>query len=246
VAREVSFFSSNIDYWATAGVPQQAPTPEKGEIPEKTIEKKGRSAEQDSQAKTFEWKNYLDANSTDFFREGDYTPPEPYMELVRNPTDRNISMWFAYMGKKNALAERLSKRMEEYAMTHGTAMPREATEAVMEKARSLPVASDDFERYRFRMYFDSTCPHCKHMFETLNELQDRGYFVEARQLDSGSTEHLNSHVAITAAAPGEAKRLNISSVPFLLVGDLKSKKVFKQSGYASAVDVLAKVHEKDQ
>ena len=37
----------------------------------------------------------------EFFKEGDYSPPEPFMELARNPTDENIRMWFQYLDKKN-------------------------------------------------------------------------------------------------------------------------------------------------
>ena len=94
------------------------------------------------------------------------------------------------------------------------------------------------------MYFDSQCPHCKRMFETLNDLQDRGYLVEARQVDRGSLEHIKSNVAIVSASSAEVKKQNIAAVPLLLIGDLRNKKVYRQSGFMTPEQILAQIHER--
>ena len=61
--------------------------------------------------KSFKWSNYLDPKNDEFFKEGSYTPPKPFMELARNPSDKNIGNWIAYNKKKNALNQRLQLRM---------------------------------------------------------------------------------------------------------------------------------------
>jgi len=245
-ASEFQYFDESINYWGKESkvegesVPKLDAAKSKPEIPKKEDVANSTTKEKEE----FRWNKYMDPSNKEFFREGDYTPPEPFMELVRNPTDQNIRMWFAYMDRKNELANRLGKRMEEYAQVNGAAMPKVAKEKIVQVARQIPTPADDFERFRFRMYFDSQCPHCKRMFETLNDLQDRGYFVEARQVDNGPLDQIRSHVAIVAATAGELKQYNVTAVPLLLIGDLKHKKVYRQSGFMNPEQILAQIHER--
>lgn len=242
-AGELQYFDGPVNYW---GKDEKA---EVESIPREDVTKsKPENSKMEDAAiaitkekEEFQWAKYLDPNNKDFFREGDYTPPEPFMELVRNPSDQNIRMWFTYMDRKNELASRLSKRMGEYAQANGVAMPKEAKEKIVQAAKQIPTPADDFERFRFRMYFDSQCPHCKQMFETLNDLQDRGYFVEARQVDSGPLDHLRSHVPMVMAKAGEIKQYNVTAVPLLLIGDLKNKKVYRQSGFMTPEQIIAQI-----
>ena len=98
------------------------------------------------------------------------------MEVAKNPTDKNISMWFKYLEIKNKLATRLQSRMAEYlAKKPGVKIP-EATKRGLEIKRKS-IAKVDAKRFRVRMYFESTCPHCKKMMTTLKSLQEQGYFV---------------------------------------------------------------------
>lgn len=239
LAKEMPYFDSTINYWgkpkqdATKEIPKQQAT--------KTADKREANAET-AKPETFKWETFLNPKNKEFFREGDYTPPEPFMELVRNPTDENIRMWFTYMERKNELSSRLAKRMEEFSKNNAASLPREAKVAIQKTAASIPLADDEFERFRFRMYFDSQCPHCHQMFETLNDLQDRGYFVEARQVDRGSLAGIHSNVAIVQADSAEVHKYHITSVPLLLIGDLKNKKVFRQSGFMTPDEVLASIH----
>lgn len=239
---EFQYFENSIDYWGkeeTSEVKDSSKTESKLIRPEEKKEAATNTTKED-----FQWNKYMNPANKEFFREGDYTPPEPFMELVRNPTDENIRMWFAYMERKNELASRLQRRMMEYAQAAGPSIQKEAKENIVQVASRMPIPADDFERFRFRMYFDSQCPHCKRMFETLNDLQDRGYFVEARQVDNGALDHIRSHVAIVSANAFEVKQYNISAVPLLLVGDLKTKKVYRQSGFLTPEQILAKIHER--
>jgi thiol-disulfide isomerase/thioredoxin len=248
-AGEVTFFGEGIDYWndkaktvapapeASVSPPPSAPTSTAESI--KQAEAAGTEQKpQEGPVEKFDWQPFLDAKSKEFFREGDYTPPEPFMEIVRNPSDANLRMWFAYIERKNALTQRLAERMNEYVRKNGGAMPAEARAHVQTVASKLPTVARDYRSLRFRMYFDSTCPHCKKMFQTLNELQSRGYFVEARQVDQGPTQHLGSEVPIVPASKDELKKFGVNSVPLTLIGDLGTGTVFRHSGFQSADDLF--------
>ncbi len=239
-AGNVSYFDSSINYWGKTSK-EVVKNPETLEASKKSITE---TSPKESKTDSFKWETYLNPNNKEFFREGDYTPPEPFMELVRNPTDENIRMWFAYMEQKNELSTRLSKRMEEFAAKNTATLPREAKLPAHKIAVHQSLADDEFERYRFRMYFDSQCPHCHQMFETLNDLQDRGYFVEARQVDRGSIAGIKSNVAVVQASTTEVQKFHVTAVPLLLIGDLKNKKVYRQSGFMTPDEVIAAIHHK--
>ncbi len=241
----IQYFDTAINYWesekieATKTAKDKKLTPD---IQKKIVVKEPEANPKDAVA--FPWNNYLDPKQDAFFKEGDYMPPEPFMELARNPSDGNIKMWFSYIEKKNQVAERLAKRMEEYAAANSATFSKEAKEKLTHRIQNIPVPDDDFKRFRFRLYFDSTCPHCKKMFGTLNDLQDRGYFVEARQIDRGPLGDLHALVPIYPADPTDVKKLAIMSVPLLLIGDAQRGKVYRQSGFMTSDNVLAEIRSK--
>lgn len=236
LAEEVNFFSGGIDYWREAAAPTAEPKAPEPQEPAKTVAKTT-----DADDERFDWRPFLDAKNKEFFREGDYTPPEPFMEIMRDPSDANLHMWFAYIERKNALTQRLAARMDEYVRRNGGSMSQQEKSRVETVASQLPRADPhDYRALRFRMYFDSTCPHCQKMFATLNSLQERGYFVEARQIDSGSLAHIRASVPIQRATPDEVKSFQIRSVPFLLVGDMRKGTVYRQTGFATPEEILSK------
>ncbi|MGE0526401.1 MAG: conjugal transfer protein TraF, partial [Bdellovibrionales bacterium] len=175
---------------------------------------------------TFPWKTYLDPKNKEFFKEGDYTPPEPFMEIARNPTDENIQNWFEFMKKKNELARRLDQRVREYMAKNGQALAVDhrpgvlVTQAKLQPPSWIPL---DSERFKVRMYFESTCPHCKRMFGVLKRLQDKGIEVHALQIDRGPISANERIVPLGLATPEEVKKHRINGVPFLLVADTKRK-----------------------
>ncbi len=161
------------------------------------------------------------------------------MEVVRNPSDANLKNWFAYMNKKNELTQKLQERMNEYLAKNAPSVEPTAQATLKQRLAALPVAAPDTQRFRFRLYFDSHCPHCKHMFQTLYDLQKNGYFVEARQVDSDPRGLEGLGVPVARVAPGEVQAKDIQSVPVLLIGDLKKKEVYRLTGYQSTANVLA-------
>lgn len=164
------------------------------------------------------------------------------MELARNPSDKNISNWIAYNKKKNALNQRLQLRMREYLIQTNQLTPKVA-EVV--KSRSFPKESVfDPSRYRVRMYFDSKCPHCKRMFQTLASLQRKGIFVEALQTDNIKVNKSSFPIPVRKASKSEIKKHNITAVPFTLIADLKKKVLYPPiKGFQSVESMTALIKE---
>lgn len=207
-AGELSYFDSKIDFW--------------GEKKEATAAPK--SAEEPASADgKFPWKTYLDPKNKEFFKEGDYTPPEPFMEIARNPTDENIKQWFEFMKKKNELAQRLDVRVREHLVKNGQAQAAPPSARLPERKVTESAVPLDPARFKVRMYFESTCPHCRRMFGVLKRLQDEGVEVHALQIDRGPVPEDEKVVPIGAATPEEIKKHGINGVPFLVIADSKRK-----------------------
>ena len=102
----------------------------------------------------------------------------------------------------------------------------------------------DYNRFRFRLYFESSCPHCKRMFQTMKDLQTRGYFVELRQIDKGPKGPMRLPFPVTYASRKEVKEKNINSWPTLFIGDLKKKIVYRLKGYHSSLDILSVIRNR--
>lgn len=213
LAKEINYFDSRIDFWGEKL--------EKPEVPKSDKESESNDGK-------FPWKAYLDPKNKEFFKEGDYTPPEPFMEVARNPTDENIKQWFELMKKKNELQTKLQIRMQEYIAKNNT--PNNILDnnppsrgSVVSKATSTENVVLDPNRFKFRMYFESTCPHCRKMFSVLKKLKDEGFSVEALQIDRGPVSDNEKVVPIVKADDSEVKRHKINGVPFLLIADSKRK-----------------------
>lgn len=219
-AKELQYFDGKINYWGVKNSSlKEEPTPSIA------AEEKGK----------FPWKTYLDPKNKEFFKEGDYTPPEPFMEIARDPSDENIKNWFEFQKRKNELSARLQARMQEYlAKNEGPSLAVQVGSRVAineKKIERQPIAIDP-ARFRVRMYFDSNCPHCKRMFGVLKRLQNDGFQVEALQVDSGPVPESEKVVPLGKADPAELKKHGASGVPFLLVADVKRKALLpKVEGY---------------
>lgn len=232
LADDVSFFEGGIDYWSEAKPLPAAPAQEK-------------TAESPAERPAFDWRRAMDPRNDEFFREGDYVPPAPFMEVARNPSDENIQMWNAYIARKNELAARLQRRLQEYSAEHGEVVPVGAgiappIPALEVKAAHVEIPADP-KRFQFRMYFDSECPHCQRMMGTLADLDGRGFVVEALQVDERPIRAQGLPFPVARASPEDVKRQGISSVPLLLVGDLSAKVVYKMTGYKSTSDIFSEI-----
>lgn len=226
-AEKLEYFESKIDFW--------------GDKPGAKDNPKAQVSPTDKQDGKFPWKTFLDPKNKEFFKEGDYTPPEPFMEVARNPTDDNIKQWFELMKKKNELQTKLQDRMAEYMAKNGELkIPANIATATPAppKVKEQNVALDP-SRFRLRMYFESTCPHCRRMFQVLKKLQDGGFHVEALQVDSGPVPDAEKVVPISRADPNDLKKHGIKGVPFLLIADTNRKALLPAiEGYHDFEEIL--------
>jgi hypothetical protein len=242
---EFQYFSKpDIDYWGRSGqssAPPRTPRPSGNPISTPT--------------KGFAWDKYISPAHDEFFREGDYTPPAPFVEIARNPTDENIERWYRYIELKNNTLHRLQEKLTEYAQRNPSkvgALPSPYSTGLSEDPEMLAKVAarvekpsavpPDARRFRLRLYFDSHCPHCQRMLGTMSELAARGYYVELRQIDQDRSIRVRIPFPVTDASIEELKTYGIQAVPVLLVGDLKNKKYFKVDGFQSTSDVLSAIN----
>ena len=223
-AGELHYFDTKIDFWG------KGEESVKTEIREPTVPEK------------FPWKTYLDPKNKEFFREGDYTPPEPFMEVARNPSDENLKSWFEFMNRKNELARRLDSRMQEYLAKNDAGLAAQVG-AHVASAEVKVVSSQgplDPARFHLRMYFSSTCPHCRKMFGVLKRLHDNGFEVEALQVDDEPVPEAEKIVPISRATPEELKKHKVQGVPYLLIADTKRQALLPPiEGFHEYEEVLA-------
>lgn len=224
-ARALDYFEAPINYWGKDSIES---TPK--------IEAPIVQAEKAPAKEKFEWNKYLDPKNDEFFREGDYTPPKPFMEVARNPSNENLKNWFEYMRAKNELATRLQDRMQEYLGGKVTQVQPQISKPSGSGAKQVSL---DPTRFKFRMYFDSHCPHCKRMFETLVKLKNDGFEIEALQIDPDPLVAGPSSIHIDRATPEEVKKHNIGGVPHLVVADLKRQALLPAiKGYQSYEEII--------
>lgn len=204
-------------------------------------------------SKGFTWEKYMSPMHDEFFREGDYTPPAPFVEIARNPTDENIERWYRYIELKNSTLHRLQERLTEYAQKNPTkvaALPSpystglsvdpEALAKMASRVEKPSAPAPDARRFRLRLYFDSHCPHCEHMLNTtIPQLSSMGYWIELKQVDRDESARARIPFPVSGANPEELKQYRIESVPVLLVGDIQKKSFFKMQGYQDSRSVLA-------
>ena len=152
------------------------------------------------------------------------------MEIARNPSDDNLKQWFDYIRKKNELSSRLQARMQEYLAKNQPSsdigIQSSYKEPSLKVDRLRRVAKNveiDPKRFRLRMYFESTCPHCRRMLGVLKRFSDQGYEVQALQIDDGPVPIAEKIVPILKADRRDLKAHGIKGVPFLLIADTKRK-----------------------
>ena len=230
-ANAFEYFESEINYWGKDRPLVQQPEEEQ------PVKKESAKKPELAQNK-FDWKKYMNPENKEFFKEGDYTPPEPFMELAKNPTDENLKNWFSFIELKNKISARLQERMAAFLAKGQIKEPVLHSETV-KTVQALPITHALSKNYRLRMYFDSQCPHCKRMFGTLKELQEMGFYVEALQVDSKPVD-VGFEIPITQASPDDLKKFSEERVPLTLIADLPKKALLPPvRGYRSTPEILS-------
>lgn len=232
------YFGGQIDYWKEHRIEK---TVENKVVEKKPIPKPEQVPKVEN--KKFDWSKYLDPKNPEFFKEGEHTPPEPLMELARNPSDENIKLWFAMVDSKNKLMGDLQKRLTAYSVRHSPSLGQEEKDLITDQQAKIEPSKLDFKRFRFRLYFESSCPHCRDMLKTMKDFQDMGYYVEAKQIDDRRPEFAIPFPIIHATKE-ELKAKNISSWPVLFVADTNKQLVYRINGYFPTQELLTTLSSK--
>ncbi len=236
----VDFFSQPIDYWNKGSKePKEKEAPKAVSAPSPPIPKPAET----TAPVPFEWEKHANPKNDEFFKEGDYTPPKAFMELARNPNDENIKRWFEMIETKNQLLRNLQDRIASYLQKSGSKISNDERALLEEKRVALEPDSLDKKRFRFRMYFDSNCPHCKQMMATMQDLQSLGFYTEVRQIDKNNP-NFPVPFPIVHATKEEIIEKNITSWPVLFVADVEKQLVYRINGFFPTREVLATLAKK--
>lgn len=217
-AEELKFFESEpIEYWKKLEIKRvEEVSPTTSEIKPKL------------KVKRDQWDRYLKPKSIEdlkeVFREGEHTPPLPLLMGIQNPTYQNAQNWLKYIRLKNSLSRPFLEKIRQIKMAEKSPENIVAINTIERSVSAAVPTSNDWDRFRFRMYFDSKCPHCKNMFNTLSELKKRGFYVEAVQVDSGEAPRIGG-IPMFRATPAELKKHSKERIPFTVVADMKRNRL---------------------
>lgn len=217
------YFDSKIDYW----------NEDSKSHPKKTQKE---VSETKDQKKKFNWDKYLDPENDEFFREGDYTPPAPFMEVYRRPTKENVLLWDKYIKKRSLIHKRALKSMKKY-LSPNIVNPKVIAQEQREVLTGENI-SQVFKGKWIVFYFDKNCPHCQKMYQTINKLSMGGAVVQAVRLDPGRGIVEGLGVPWVPIKKDEKRRLKIDVTPTTLIVEEKTKKVIKLTGNRSLNEIL--------
>lgn len=187
-------------------------------------------------AQKFNWNDQLDVEKDQFFKEGDYTPPAPFVEALRRPTKENILNFEKWQAMRNMLLQRYETARAQYVRENGVSTSKSPV-------ATSDVNEADIEKYRYVFYFESTCPSCHAMFQTINEMAQRGVYIEAVRLDKTENEVKGLDLPWSFAKPEELKKLNLKAVPVLVAIDDKTKKAYQMTGRKSIKQILQVIRQ---
>lgn len=234
---DVSFFENDeINYWDNEKKEEKV-------IPKKQTGQPVKVAKSKENEK-FSWKNHLNVENDEFFKEGKHVPPAPLMEVARRPTDKNIKNYLKYFGMKNFIKTRMQNAIESYIKRNNSTgskkLTLESKNYLMAKAKEFKGHVDGREKIQFTMYFRATCPHCKRMFKTLEELGKMGFLVQAIQMDKVPLKQKYA-VPISDAEKRDMdylKSMGVKGVPYTLVR-IQDGKQYSLKGFRSTNEVLS-------
>lgn len=192
--------------------------------------------EEKPKTQKFNWNDQLDTEKDQFFKEGEYMPPAPFIEALRRPTKENIQNFEKWQEMRNLLLQRYEVARNQYVSKTGRELPRASV-------NSSNVNERDIEKYRFIFYFESTCSSCHAMFQTINEMAQRGVYVEAVRVDKSDNEVKGLDIPWNYARAEELKKLNLKAVPMLVAIDEKTKRAYQMTGRKSIKEIIQIINQ---
>ncbi len=194
------------------------------------MEKK-RTDIKDPTKQKFSWNEQLNIENDQFFKEGDYMPPAPLVEALRRPTKENILNFEKWQEMRNLLLQRYEVARSQYVAQTKTNIPKnEINETTSEEV--------ELKKFRFIFYFESTCPSCHSMFQTINQMVQRGIYVEAIRVDKSERAVSGLNLPWNYANSEELKKLNLKAVPVLVAIEEESNRAYQMTGRKNIKEIL--------
>lgn len=240
-AKEIQFFDKKIDYWKKKT--KRKPTVIISDI--EIIDSEDEKKQDRKKNKKFSWNKYLNKENDEFFKEGNYLPPAPFMEVARRPTEENIKNYFSYIKMKNKLSRDLQIAIANYQKKYSKELSPESKQYLSSKSHELsPKIDYSNQEISISTYFLTTCSACKKMFRTLKILQSQGIYVETIQIDIENPRKSGVSVPVRDATEKEIKGLKSAGlvVPFSIIRTKDDS--FTLTGYQSTQSIHREISKR--
>jgi thiol-disulfide isomerase/thioredoxin len=105
------WFGQPLDYWGGSpyGPSPPLPPPEEASREDAPPPASLAPPAPSAQPRPFDWSDYTDPTQPEFWREGDYTPPAPLLELIRDPSPENIERYRTWTSQKLQVSAQVSE-----------------------------------------------------------------------------------------------------------------------------------------
>jgi thiol-disulfide isomerase/thioredoxin len=215
-AQSQSYFGdSDIDYWREGKkvkpfVPSIIPPKNGTGMPTPA-----GSIIRQSDALPFDWKNYDDPKSPEFWDDGgDYVAPRPLREAVANPTPENLEKYANWQAKRLVVIAEFNQKLVAHSLAKESYANSRLKPTLNKQmvSDSLPQADKLNLREVSLMYFyQSSCPHCLAEKELVEALRRNGIQVTFVQLDPDENAPL--HTPSVPYSQAFSKQFAITATP---------------------------------
>ena len=178
----------------------------------------------------FDWKNYEDPKSPEFWDDGgDYIPPRPLREAVANPTTENLERYVAWQAKRLAVIAPFDRQLAQRAFSR-----KEETKHPRSVKQVLPVRLPEVQLMYF---YQTSCPHCRAEKEHVENLEREGLRVTYVQLDADTNPPLHARSVPYNAAL--SKQFRVTSTPTWILR--RREKSVRLSGRQSESEIKEEI-----
>lgn len=187
--------------------------------------------------KKFDWKNYENPKSVQFWDAGgDFVPSLPWRYLASYPTEENIKNYVEWQNKKIKISFDLQKKLATNSPYKNTNLSQSAPAQsdVIVKSEQQEIKKINWNQFEILYFYQTHCPYCQMSNETIFYLKQMGAKIIPIQIDwdTNKPEHKES---LKYDEKLDAK-FHITSTPtWILKVNNTSKRI---NGYA-AIELLS-------
>lgn len=167
-----------------------------------------------------------------------------FMEVARRPTDENIKNWMEYIQKNNDVQRKFMIALNKYRQKNEIAPKSE--QILDQKMNELKQIDLGNTKVSVTTYFLTSCPACKKMFKTLDQLQRQGLYVEAIQIDTD--KNLKTGVTVPVYKANDEERKGLISagmgVPYSIIR--VGKKAIPLNGYQTVSSIISAIQNQQR